>query len=82
MFNLRLYDWSFDGLLRHNLFFHSQEEAENKAREWTRKFIDELLIEDFGDEPEDYGCSSWDEYIEDSINDGCLEEVFDIEEII
>lgn len=81
MFKLNLYAWMFDGDLMETLFYHYCDNAENRAREWLREYIDEILIEKYKDEPEDYGHKTWEEYIDYAINEGYEDEVFSIEEI-
>lgn len=79
MYLLTLYDWDFDGAIYEVLLYRSKANAEKRAKDYMALFVDE---EHRGcDEPEDYDCETWEEFIEEAVKSGYHDDVFLLESI-
>lgn len=78
MYALKIYNWTY-GELDDILYFHSKENADAKAREAMRYYLDDCMADK---SPEKYECKSWDEFVERAIDDWGYDEVFSMNAII
>lgn len=76
---LSLYDWPCGDYDR-TLYFRSRENAENAARKYMKRYVEEYLSDSYYT-PDDFDYNSWDEYIEKSVEDWYEDEVFSLESV-
>ncbi len=78
MYLLKLYDIDF-GYVTDVLLFQSEENVKAKAEGVLRPYVDEHMKP--YDDPEDYGCNSWEDYIKKEVDSWMSEGIFMIEQI-